>query len=120
MISSKPVEEIVNMDMKIYNEGSFSFFVSQVEVSYTEEIMERSESILGYIENVVNQKSLLFGALLVTDLNNFNSYLFIRGSDDFIKKIQYPKYGDNIYFLKDVLSRKKQLMPYITDIIKRI
>ena len=28
LISSKPVEEILNMDMKDYNEGAFSFTVS--------------------------------------------------------------------------------------------
>jgi len=120
LISSKPVEEIINMDMKEYNEGIHSFTVSQVEVNDPEEIMERRESILSHMAALAEQKDYLFCALLVTDLNRFSSYLFIKGKADFIKKIEYPKYADHIYLLKDVLSRKKQLMPYISDIIKRI
>lgn len=120
LISSKPVDEIVSMDMKNYNECSYSFTVSQVEVNDPDEIMERAESILTYMAGLAEQKGYLFCSLLVTDLNRFSSYLFIKGKEDFIKMIEYPKFADHIYFLKDVLSRKKQLMPYISDIIKRI
>ncbi|HPR37811.1 MAG TPA: putative manganese-dependent inorganic diphosphatase [Spirochaetota bacterium] len=119
MISSKPVEEIVNMDMKLYNEGAYSFSVSQVEVNYPDEIMERAGSIIEHLSEIAEQKSLLFSSLLVTDLNQLSSYLFIHGDDEFVRRIEYPKYEDHIYFLKDVLSRKKQLMPYIADIIRR-
>jgi manganese-dependent inorganic pyrophosphatase len=119
MISSKPVEEIISMDMKLYNEGVYSFSVSQVEVNYPDEIMERSDSILEHLGDIAEQKDLLFCSLLVTDLNQLSSYLFIKGKDDFIRRIEYPKYSDHVYFLKDVLSRKKQLMPYIADIIRR-
>jgi len=120
LISRKPVEEIINMDMKRYNEGAYSFTVSQVEVNDPDEIMERAESILSHMADIAEQKGYLFCSLLVTDLNRFSSYLFIQGKEEFIKKIEYPKYADHIYLLKDVLSRKKQLMPYISDMIKRI
>ncbi len=120
LISRKPVHEIVNMDMKTYTEGDFSFSVSQVEVNHPEEIMERSEAITEYLKDRFENKNFLFSALLVTDLNKFNSYLFVCGKDEFVKKIAYPKLQENVYLLKDVLSRKKQLMPFISDIIKRI
>ncbi len=120
VISSKPVDEIVNMDMKSYDELSFSFTVSQVEVNTTNEIMERSVEISQYLDNLRESKGLLFSSLLVTDLNSFNSYFFVSGSEDFVKKINYPKHGDGIFLLKDVLSRKKQLMPYLSDILKKL
>ncbi|HPB83195.1 MAG TPA: putative manganese-dependent inorganic diphosphatase [Spirochaetota bacterium] len=120
LISQKPVDEIVTMDLKSYTEGEFSFSVSQVEVNYPGEIMERSESILQYIQNICDNKGLLFCALLVTDLHELSSYLFIRGKDEFIKKIAYPKFQDSIYLLKDVLSRKKQLLPYIMEILRKL
>jgi len=120
LISRKPVDEIISMDMKNYSEGSHSFTVSQVEVNDPGEIMERAESILSHLADLAEQKSYLFCSLLVTDLSRFSSYFFIEGEEAFIKKIEYPKYADHIFLLKDVLSRKKQLMPYISDIIKRI
>ncbi len=120
LISVKPVDEIIGMDMKRYNEGAYTFTVSQVEVNDPDEIMERRESILSHMAEIVEQKGYLFCSLLVTDLSIYSSYLFIRGEEDFIRKIEYPRHSDHIYYLKDVLSRKKQLMPYISDIIKRL
>jgi len=120
LISRKPVDEIIDMDMKKYNEGAHSFTVSQVEVNDPDEIMERAGNILSHLADIAETKGYLFCSLLVTDLTRFSSYLFIQGKDEFIKKIEYPKFADHIYLLKDVLSRKKQLMPYISDIIKRI
>lgn len=120
LISRKPVHEIVSMDMKTYTEGDLTFSVSQVEVNHPEEIMERSDAIIEYLQNKYESKNMLFSALLVTDLNELNSHLFVCGRDEFVKKIAYPKLRENIFILKDVLSRKKQLMPYISDIIKRI
>lgn len=120
VISSKPVDEIVSMDMKEYNEAGRKFCVSQVEVNDPDEIMDRSAEVLRYLEELADKHDMLFSALLVTDLNRLSSYLFVRGSDDFSRRIEYPRQSDGIYFLKDVLSRKKQLMPYISDIIKKL
>lgn len=120
VISSKPVDEIVSMDMKEYNEARVKFSVSQVEVNDPDEIMDRSSEVLKHLGELVNRNGMLFSSLLVTDLNRLSSYFFVRGSDDFIRRIEYPRQSDGIYFLKDVLSRKKQLMPYISEIIKKI
>ena len=120
VISSKPVDEIISMDMKEYGDGGRKFCVSQVEVNDPDEIMDRSAAILDYLEDFTAQHDMLFTSLLVTDLNKLSSYFFVRGNDDCTRRIEYPKYGDGIFMLKDVLSRKKQLMPYISEIIKRI
>ncbi|HOQ11392.1 MAG TPA: putative manganese-dependent inorganic diphosphatase [Spirochaetota bacterium] len=120
IISSKPAEEIINMDMKTYKEGNISFSVSQVEVNSPDEILGRSDEILEYLSKLKSSNGFLFSSLLVTDLSQLSSYLLISGDDSFIRKIEYPKEADHIFFLKDVLSRKKQLMPYILEIIRRL
>lgn len=120
VISSKPVDEIVSMDMKEYGEAGMTFSVSQVEVNDPDEIMDRSADVLRYLEELAHQHGMLFSSLLVTDLNRLSSYFFVRGSEDFSRRIEYPRHADGIYFLKDVLSRKKQLMPYISEIIKKL
>jgi len=120
VISSKPVVEIVSMDMKEYNENGMKFCVSQVEVNDPEEIMDRSGEVLRHLDDITKQQGLLFSSLLVTDLARLSSYLFICGSDDFIRRIEYPRQSEGIFFLKDVLSRKKQLMPYIAEITRRM
>jgi manganese-dependent inorganic pyrophosphatase len=118
VISSKPVDEIVSMDMKEYSEAGMKFSVSQVELNDPDEIMDRSEEVLKHLGELANRNGMLFSSLLVTDLNRLSSYFFVQGSDDFIRRIEYPRESEGIYFLKDVLSRKKQLIPYILEIIK--
>jgi manganese-dependent inorganic pyrophosphatase len=117
LVSKKPVDEILNLDLKEYTEGEYSFAVSQVEVNSQEEIMDRKEEILKALEKLSGNK--LFSALMVTDITILDSLLFITGNRDFINKIGYPRVEDNIFLLKDILSRKKQLLPYLMELVKR-
>ncbi len=117
LVSKKPVDEILNLDLKEYSEGDFQFSVSQVEVNSQEEIMDRKEEILRGLGNMSG--NLLFSALMVTDITKLDSLLFITGNRDFIGKISYPRVEDHIFLLKDILSRKKQLLPYLMELVKR-
>ena len=42
------------------------------------------------------------------------SLLVITGSEQFLQKIDYPELEPGIYELDGVVSRKKQLLPYLT------
>ncbi len=117
LVSKKPVDEILNLDLKEYTEGDHRFTVSQVEVNSQEEIIDRKSEILDGLENLSG--NLLFSALMVTDITSLDSLLLIKGNRDFIGKIRYPRVEDNIFLLKDILSRKKQLLPYLMELVKR-
>jgi manganese-dependent inorganic pyrophosphatase len=56
---------------------------------------------------------------MVTDITKLDSILFITGNRDFIGKVNYPRIEENIFLLKDILSRKKQLLPYLMELVKR-
>ena len=63
----------------------------------------------------VTDFGLLFAALLVTDIKTQNSYLLVEGSPDFLRSITYPEVSENVWRLESVVSRKKQLLPYLTE-----
>lgn len=61
----------------------------------------------------------LFSALLVTDITELSSLLFIAAEKDFEQTLGLPKQEDSVYIMRDVVSRKKQLMPILSEIVER-
>lgn len=119
LVARKPVDEILTLDMKNFGEGKNAFTVSQVEVSTFTEIMERKDEILEGLERLQARTGNLFTAIMVTDVTELDSILFISGDRIFISQIRYPKMEENIYLLKGILSRKKQLVPILTELIQK-
>ena len=59
--------------------------------------------------------------MLVTDINTQNSILLVKGDADFIRRISYAHIEqDEIFDLPGVVSRKKQLIPYLTSLLKEM
>ena len=119
LVARKPVDEILALDMKYFGEGKRAFAVSQVEVATMTEIMERKEEILEGLDRQQDRTGGLFTALMVTDITDLDSVLFVKGDPVFLSRIRYPKMEENIFKLKGILSRKKQLIPYLTDMLRK-
>jgi len=118
-ILKKPIKEILNMDMKIYKTSEYKFSVSQIEVVSPEKVMDKENDFFEKLEEKKNRNGYLFSALMVTDIVNLNSLLLIKGDKDFILRIGYPKIKENIYELNNIISRKKQLIPYLMELVKK-
>jgi manganese-dependent inorganic pyrophosphatase len=119
LVARRPVGEILALDMKHFGEGKNAFTVSQVEVNTLTEIMERRDEILEGLEHQQAKTQNLFTALMVTDITELDSALFVKGDPVFLSRIRYPKLEENVYMLKGVLSRKKQLVPCLTELIRK-
>ena len=120
LVAKKAVGEILALDRKHFGEGKNAFTLSQVEVNSLAEIMERKDEILAGLEQEHLRTGDLFTALMVTDTTELDSALFIKGDPVFLSLIRYPKLDENIHMLKGILSRKKQLVPGLIDIIRKI
>jgi manganese-dependent inorganic pyrophosphatase len=118
-VNEKPAAELIAMDMKEYAEQGASFTVSQVETDNTQSIVERKNDIFAALEQTREAGDLLFSALLVTDVIVLDSLLFMTGKDFFMTQIGLPKMESGIYVLKDVVSRKKQLIPLLAELIEK-
>ena len=116
-ISGRTAEEIIMQDMKAYNDGGYNFTVSQIEVDGNEEIVARKSEFIEDLNVVRKSRGALFAALLVTDISSLSSLMFIAGDQRFLQTLTFPKQDDNAYILKDVVSRKKQLIPMLSEII---
>jgi manganese-dependent inorganic pyrophosphatase len=110
----------ITTDCKEYADGGVSFSVAQIEEIGFDQFWKRKAELLEALERYRATSKYLFSALLVTDVNTQNSLLVVAGDANFTNQIDYPKVEDGIYDLLEVVSRKKQLLPYLTHCLKRM
>ena len=114
-IKGRSAHDLVGQDMKEYVQGKINYTVSQIEVDDTKEIFERKNEFIEELEIEQRSRKALFSALLVTDITQLSSMLFLVGDDKFLSLVTFPRLEEHIYYLKDVVSRKKQLIPLMTE-----
>lgn len=119
LVGKKPVAEIVRLDMKVYNAAELTFSVSQVEVHSPDEILERSAEVSSELAAIRAAGKHYFSALMVTDITELSSILFVEGEKDFVAMLRFPRLDERTFELKDVLSRKKQLVPLLIELTEK-
>ncbi len=117
-LNSRSSGEIVNADFKIYEEYGVKFGIGQAETVNLEILPEKKVEILSELENTKKNKQLDWAMLLVSDIISSNSLLLttVHACESLLP---YKKNGKNEYFLPNVLSRKKQLLPTILSILEQ-
>jgi len=118
-IGSQPAEELVRMDMKEYEEQGAAFTVSQVETDTPEDLVARKDEILAELGSARKSGKRLFSALMVTDVTELTSLLFVEGDKTFTSLLSFPKSEDGVYMLRDIVSRKKQLLPLLAELVEK-
>ena len=106
-------EQVITADCKDYSEDGIRFTVSQIEELSFSHFPEKQEALLQALEAHYRSKRLYFAALLVTDINTQTSLLLCFGEPEFLEQIDFPAHGPHIWELAEVVSRKKQLLPYL-------
>lgn len=114
-ISGRNAGELIRQDMKEYTEGKISYTASQIEVGNPKEILERKADFMAELEIERRSHKALFSCLLVTDITKLSSVLLMDCDPKFTEFITFPKQEENVYYLQGVVSRKKQLVPLLTE-----
>ena len=118
-ISGRGAEELVRQDMKEYHEQGESFAVSQIEVANPDEVLSRRQEFLGVLDAERKRAGRLFCALLVTDITKLSSLLLIAAEEKFLPFITFPLVSESTYEMRDIVSRKKQLMPILSELLEK-
>jgi len=105
-------------DFKEYTAGDQSFGVGQVEVVNFQEFFNLKGKIQDELAKIREERGLHTAALLVTDIVQETSLLLAFGGKELPYVIGYPQLEDNLFELKGVLSRKKQLVPHLLKVLK--
>lgn len=120
VVASRNADDVVRLDRKVYEEGDFRFAISQVEEVGFEEFWDHCTALSEALEGSRTEEGLDFAALLVTDVKSQDSLLMVSGNEALVHAITYtPIYPGEIYSLPGVVSRKKQLLPFLTGALAR-
>ena len=106
------VEEIVNMDFKEFDMSGKKVGIGQVFTMDIDAVFAKKDEFLGYI-NSTNYDMLV---LAITDIIKEGSYLIYKGEDTVISNA-FDVNANQGVFAEGVVSRKKQLVPNLTDAI---
>jgi manganese-dependent inorganic pyrophosphatase len=113
-------DQAIMVDSKPFEENGYRFNVAQIEELSFDHFHDKREPLLDALEERRREHNLLFAALLVTDITLQTSLLLVRGDDAFLKTIDYPDHSPFIWKLAGVVSRKKQLLPYLLRCLGRM
>jgi manganese-dependent inorganic pyrophosphatase len=118
--SPSPTKEVITADCKEYQERGIVFSVSQIEEISFAQFEKQRAALLEELEKYRVSHSYFFSTLLITDVNTQNSVLLVRGSESFTRLIDFPEDGLHAWRLDGIVSRKKQLLPYLTEALARM
>ncbi|MEC3637363.1 manganese-dependent inorganic pyrophosphatase [Bacillus halotolerans] len=117
-LSKKTVEELISLDAKEFTLGSKKVEIAQVNTVDIEDVRKRQAELEAVISKVVAEKSLDLFLLVITDiLENDSLALAIGNEADKVEKAFNVTLENNTALLKGVVSRKKQVVPVLTDAI---
>lgn len=119
IILNNTPEKVVASDCKHYSEGDITFSVSQIEELGFDNFWKHRDGLNEALHTYRKNETLFFSLLFVTDINTHDSLLMVASDNEFEEQINYPQHGkSNIYDLPGVVSRKKQLIPYVSTLLK--
>jgi len=120
VLVSRPAEQAVAADCKEYVEQGVRFSVAQIEEIGFTQFWERKSEVVEAVQKYAAGSGYYMAALLVTDVVSQSSLLVIAAPEAFHNAISYPEVEDGIYKLEGVVSRKKQLLPFLTHCLARV
>ena len=120
VLTSKPAQQAIAADCKEYKELGHTFSVAQIEEIGFGQFWKRKEEVANALNAYGRKHNYLFSALLVTDVVAQSSLLLLSGAEALQEEIDYPECEPGIYELEGVVSRKKQLLPYLTHCLEKM
>jgi len=116
-LRSRTPADVIREDCKEFTEQGVRFSISQIEETGFDLFWERKDDLRAALEAHAARSRLDFAALLVTDVVTSGSLLLLSQESEAWEEINYPRLDRGLYSLKNVVSRKKQLLPLITQLI---
>ncbi len=114
------IKEIIGRDLKTFTSGDTSFTVSQVFTMDYEEILNKKEEYLNEIEEKKQDLKTDHFIFLITDIIQSGSYILTDKDTITLARIALNNSKlTNGTFLKNVVSRKKQIVPLFIDILEK-
>ena len=118
-LGGKSENELLNMDMKIFEIDGKRIGVGQVNTVNEEEVLRRKEKLISEMNALNSKENLDFFLFVITNILSNDSIGIVAGNgNEIIEKAFNGKVENNTVLLKGVVSRKKQVIPPLTKAIQ--
>ncbi|MGQ7543822.1 manganese-dependent inorganic pyrophosphatase [Streptococcus suis] len=115
-LASKSAEELIDIDAKTFGLNGNDVRVAQVNTVDIAEVLERQAEIEAAMSAASAANGYSDFVLMITDIVNSNSEILALGSNmDKVEAAFNFKLENNHAFLAGAVSRKKQVVPQLTD-----
>lgn len=121
-VSRLTEEEILEGDAKSFEMGEHAVRIGQVNVVDEKDVLSRKEALLEKMEELVVENTYGLYLLVVTNIITNDSIGLVVGSEEslsFVEAAYNKKIKDNTVELAGVVSRKKQIVPPLTDAFEK-
>ena len=122
-LSDKSEEEIFYRDYKKFSIGEITVGVGQVNCMSQEEIEELIKKEASYITSVTDKSDdINIAYLLLTDVMKETSYVMLSGKNAeqvLMQAFNLDEITNNYVILPGVVSRKKQFLPAIVEVLQQ-
>ena len=114
------VERVVSADFKLFKQEKHNIGVGQVEVVGFDEFYGMKEELLSALAEVKRRDDLFIAGLMVTDITTETTLFLVEGHTRIAHVMEYPQLEPHLYELKNVMSRKKQMVPHLLNVLARV
>lgn len=116
-ISDYPAEKLAHNDTKEFEAGGKTFSCGQISVMDVEPINAKKADIMKALEDTRAEKKYEASYLMVTNILTEDTYLwFTEGAKDAAEKAFGKKAENGMIYLPKVMSRKKQVAPFLLKV----
>jgi manganese-dependent inorganic pyrophosphatase len=121
VVLNQSAEETIKSDCKVYEENDITYSVSQIEELGFDNVRGKIKDLREALKEFRERNKHFFSMLLITDINSHDSLLLVACDAELKEEIKFPVHSRyNANLLKGVVSRKKQLLPYIASMLKNL
>ena len=113
-------QRVVEADFKLFNHEGKTVGVGQVEVIGFSELYEMKEELLEVLAKIKQRDGLFIAGLMVTDITSETTLFLVEGHTRIAHVMEYPQLEPHLYELKNVMSRKKQVIPHLLKILAKV
>ena len=110
-------EKAIRADFKHFAAGETLFGIGQVEVVGFDEFFQLQESLREALRRIRKEERLHLAGLMITDIYSESTLFLAEGKNELAHLMGYPQLEPHLYELKGVMSRKKQMVPYLLKVL---
>ncbi|HEY1082602.1 MAG TPA: putative manganese-dependent inorganic diphosphatase [Prosthecobacter sp.] len=109
-------------DRKVFEENGWRISISQIEEMGLDEFWKKQSELHAALMALCSAHNLHFACLMVTDITAHHSVLLVAGDARVETAIDadYHKRSPQVYDMPGVVSRKKQLFPYLSNLVSKL